>query len=723
MAMSINENLIFALDIGTRTVIGVVCKKEGNVLKVIAQSVIEHDSRSMIDGQVHDIDKVADVVIKVKQELETKVGFPLREVAIAAAGRALKTRCVHVEQDLGDEMDIDSTIINSLELSGVSEAKSQIGEEIRYGEDTFYCVGYSTVSYYLNNYSITNLLNHKGRHVAADVLATFLPQSVVSSLYKVLDICGLKPVSLTLEPIAAIEAVVPENIRLINVVLVDIGAGTSDIAIAKRGSIVAYSMVPVAGDEITETIADGYLVDFNTAETIKRSINKKKKIIFKDIMGNKNTVSSIDVLQMIDGTVQRLGEEISKAIIHYNKDAPKAVFCVGGGSQTPNLIDDLAAKLNIDKNRIVIKKRNSIMNLESCDKLLDGPEGVTVIGIALVAFKKIGHDFINVIINGKEHRIFNSGDLTLCEVLGLIGYNPSFLIARGGKRVKFTLNGEVKRINGAIGIPPEITINSVPANLDTMVSNEDLINIKDACSGRDATPRVKDYLYGYGAVSYILNGVNITIEPECMLNGKAAEFMDIIKDGDTMIISVASTILLQSLKHNISIDNMNIFVNGKNAKPDYIIMDGDKVVIRENSAVDGLSVGTLGNAVMDSNSVLDNHSSHTKDNTVMNGNKSNIKSNIIEDFIYNKEFKISNVAIEKNVTIGNNRGAANNITVLVNGKNVVLQGLKHIFVDIFSVIDFDLSKPKGNVKLLINGRNAQYSEPIKDGEVIEVSWE
>ena len=84
------------------------------------------------------------------------------------------------------------------------------------------------------------------------MLATFLPQEVVESLYTVVQGADMEVYSLTLEPIAAINVAIPEQYRLLNIALVDVGAGTSDIAITKNGSIVAYGMIPMAGDELTE---------------------------------------------------------------------------------------------------------------------------------------------------------------------------------------------------------------------------------------------------------------------------------------------------------------------------------------------------------------------------------------------------------------------------------------------------------------------------------------
>ena len=78
--------------------------------------------------------------------------------------------------------------------------------------------------------------------------------------------------ALTLEPIAAINVLIPPSMRRLNVALVDIGAGTSDIAITDSGTVIAYGMVPIAGDEVTEAISDQYLLDFPMAEKAKREL-------------------------------------------------------------------------------------------------------------------------------------------------------------------------------------------------------------------------------------------------------------------------------------------------------------------------------------------------------------------------------------------------------------------------------------------------------------------
>ena len=110
-------------------------------------------------------------------------------------------------------------------------------------------------------YTIGNLEGHKSKTFGAYLIATFLPEDVVNGLYKAVGVAGLEVVNLTLEPIAAIQVAIPEMYRMLNIALVDVGAGTSDISVTRDGSIIAYGMIPIAGDSLTEVVAKHCLVD------------------------------------------------------------------------------------------------------------------------------------------------------------------------------------------------------------------------------------------------------------------------------------------------------------------------------------------------------------------------------------------------------------------------------------------------------------------------------
>ncbi len=525
-SVDMQSGIIFALDIGTRSIKGIVAEQVGEKLKIKAQYKLEHQSRSMYDGQIHDIPKVAAAVVQVKTQLEKKTGDKLDKVAIAAAGRSLKTVLCRVDQDIDNTVEIDANLVRSLEMSGLQKSYKLLEAE-QTGNAKFYCVGHSVVTYYLNDYVIANLIGHRGESIGADILATFLPDSVVNSLYAVLERSGLEPVSLTLEPIAAIDVAIPEDIRMLNLALVDIGAGTSDIAITSGGAITAYGMVPMAGDEITEAIVDKLLVDFNTAEEIKRQLVTGKDVVYKDILGIENKISSRELAGIVEKELEALADKITDEIRRLNGDrSPKTVFCIGGGSQLPLLDEKIAERLQLPKQRVAVRDRSVLANIVTPKRdVIGGPEGVTVLGIASIALKQIGHDFISVTVNGSECKLFNFQKLTVANVLGQVNYNPRDLIALNGKNLSFYLNGALRQVYGELGRPAQITVNDQPAHLQTKINDGDCIEVVKAVPGKDAELTLKELAKSYG-VGY----------QDILVNGHTAEEDYLINNGDVLEI-------------------------------------------------------------------------------------------------------------------------------------------------------------------------------------------
>ena len=208
------EHLVFGLDIGTRSLVGTVgYRMNDNNFTVVAQCVKEHDTRAMIDGQIHDIPKVTESIQYIKKTLEDQIGRTLGEVCIAAAGRVLKTVTAKACYEFSTETVLLEEHVHSLELLGIEQAYDTIRNEGQVDGGNFYCVGYTPVHYYLNHYMITNLIGHKAKSIEVELLATFLPEEVIDSLYAAVEKAGLNVANLTLEPIAAINVAIPEKLR------------------------------------------------------------------------------------------------------------------------------------------------------------------------------------------------------------------------------------------------------------------------------------------------------------------------------------------------------------------------------------------------------------------------------------------------------------------------------------------------------------------------------
>jgi cell division protein FtsA len=506
---------VFALDIGTRTVVGVVGEQIENELGVGSFEMLDyisepHPKRAMIDGQIEDIRQVAKIVTKVKEQLEERTGIKLEKVSIAAAGRALKTRRISMEYDVANYAGaseqglITADMIRSMEIEAIQKAAAELAAE-RGVVTPYYCVGYSIIGYMLDDYKMISLESHKGNRASVELIATFLPNVVVEGLYSVMDMCGLSVSSLTLEPIAAMNAIIPKEIRLINIALCDIGAGTSDIAISKDGSIVAYAMATIAGDEITEEIIKSYFVDFDTAEAIKQTCCCGEDYTYKDIFGMERVIVAKEFAEKIEPSVEVLATTICDNIIQANDGPPAAVFLIGGGSLVKGLPQAVAAKLELPLERVALGSNESLKSINTGGNVM-GAEFVTPLGIAVTGVMNKGYDFSVITLNDKSIRIFNTNKITVFELLTMAGYKSNEILGRSGHSLTYTINGERKSVRGGGFEPAQILMGNKPVSLYDKITGGDSVTFVPAVCGENARVTLASVVGDSDGLSVTVNG-------------------------------------------------------------------------------------------------------------------------------------------------------------------------------------------------------------------------
>lgn len=702
ISSSMPDDVIFALDIGTRTIIGVVGVQKDERFFVQAAEMIVHESRAMLDGQIHDIAKVAQGAAKVKNALEKKVGFKLTRVSIAAAGRVLKTCQIKVERDVEEGKEIDQQFVSALEMEGIQKAQSEIENSLPTSEkDQYYCVGYSVVTYYLNNYVISTLAGHKGHKAGVEILATFLPQTVVDSLYTVMERVNLEVNFITLEPIAALNLAIPKDLRLLNLALVDIGAGTSDIAITKSGTIIAYAMVPIAGDEVTETIAQNYLVDFETAEKIKVSLTgKEKDIFFTDILDNEVSTKADDIIGVTNPVIDNLARTIAEKILELNGGkTPNAVFLVGGGSQSSGLCEAISIAIGLPKDRVAIRNRSIAKNIDTDESIIDGPDSITPLGILVTTAITKGQDFYYVTVNGKKIRMYNVRKMLVSDALILAGFNPDQLICRSGKSLKFKLNKKDRTIRGSMGKPAEIYLNDKVSGLNNFIEPGDNLTIAPAEKGRDGTILAKDLAEEYEPIYFKFNDQTDTIKPKVLINDIESPLDTPIQHGDR--VDIINDYTLLDIAKLFELDPLvsEFSVNGDSADMEVVLNSGDQILVvprkYQNASSDEIK----------KISEIVNNSDKKESQTT----EEDSKPASIQDILKEVEQKLAE---------------RDGINVYVNEKSVNLPPKKtdYLFIDLFNFIDFDLTSPKGIIMLKLNENDANYTDKIKSGDKIRIFW-
>lgn len=761
---TIDKDYVFGLDIGTRNVVGTVGYNDDEGFHVIAQYSEEHDSRAMIDGQIHDINRVSKTIENVKKTLEEKIKMELTEVCIAAAGRVLRTITTRVAIDYDEETVVSGEDLHTLDLIGVDQAQKILkeNEEEKY---KFYCVGYSVMKYYLNGELFTSLEGHKANKIEEVIIVTFLPEDVVDGLYSAVEKAGLKVANLTLEPIAAINVAIPESFRMLNIALVDVGAGTSDICITRDGSIIAYGMIPYAGDELTEAIVHEYLVDFATAELIKKTSSEEKEVTFDDIMGLSHTIPSKDVWKLVEPIEQKMANAVAEKIIELNGDkAVSAAFVVGGGGRVHGFTDALAKKLDIVKERVAIRGEEVMKNIifESNDLTKDSLI-VTPIGICLNYYEQ-KNNFIMIHFNDEMMKLYDNGHLTVVDAAMQAGWDTDELFPRRGKEIHYTINGTAKMIRGEEGESAVVKMNDSIVGLNTPLEPNCYITIEASTEGGKANCTIEQLEeFTSSTIDFFVSGNKITCPKFVEVNGSLEPGSYEIKEGD--VIETRSFYTVGQIAEFMDVeidDNHSILVNGREADKNTLVYENFDVdwTLTGYGATEGEGGDTIvGNMSEAPEEVKNRNDSDGSTDVDISDEEPTDEPEEIEyeledeDEIQDDSKKEElNKAIAEAIEDTNSTSDPLDITtseidsvvdeiiedasssakeipiplnVIINKEPVTLTGKsKYVFVDIFDFIDFDTRDSRGRaIVTLINDKRCGYSDRLKDGDKIDVYWQ
>jgi cell division protein FtsA len=704
------KKLLFALDIGTRSVVGLVGEETVGGIRLLVTERQEHNTRAMLDGQIHDVTEVAQVLANVKARLTASVG-PLRKVSLAAAGRALCTLTAAAEIDCAGRGALTADDERALELAAIQAAQQQLATSKAVADPTgYYCVGYSVVRFALDGNPIKSLVGQRGKNASIEVIATFLPRPVIDSLQSAIEAVGLEMATLTLEPIAAINVLIPPTMRHLNLALVDVGAGTSDVAITREGSVIGYGMVPFAGDEVTEAVSQNYLLDFKVAETLKRQLGGRngKKVSFTDVLGVTHKLPAEEIITQITPVVGELAQAIANQILALNSTAPQAVLLVGGGSLTPRLPETLAEALGIAQTRVAIRRPDAIEGVFDIPAELCAPDGVTPLGILKLAGGRT-LTFVQITLNNRPLRLFNLGKLSVADALLVAGIDVRSLHGRPGMGITVTINGQKKFIPGTLGQAGQIQVNGSEASFTDGLCEGDVVVVERGTDGSSPRPLLGELAKIPPPYMVMIDEQLVSIGPLITVNGKPAAADTKLGDRDQAICRKPETLAealaligktVESAEHRYIINgNERTFVRW----PEFSVNDKKVVAtapVGENDIITTLPPGppTLGE-------ILGLDEAGGEGYVVLfNGGKCRVPLR------------------RYNITVA---GKAARLTDTVPPGSYIdysCYEIQPMVSDVLLAAEFDpRSLPSASrVSVLVNGEEAEYTMSVKNGDKIDV---
>ncbi|MDB6095974.1 MAG: cell division protein FtsA [Francisellaceae bacterium] len=297
MAKKLEQNLIVGLDIGTSKVVAIV----GHVCSEGRLSLLglgSYPSRGLKKGIVVNIDAVVYSIQKAIEEAEAMSGVHIQAVYTGISGSHIRSFNSHGIVAIRDNE------VSSIDIERVIEAARAIlipsDQKILHVIPREYIID--------NQEGIKEPLGMSGVRLETKVHMVTGSISAAQNIVKSVRRCGLEVEDIILQQIASSDAILTEDERQLGVCIVDIGAGTTDIAVFVNGAIIHTAVIPIAGDQVTNDIAVALRVSSQTAETIKmQSACALSKLVGKEDM--------IEISNVGERGIRRLSKQALAEVI------------------------------------------------------------------------------------------------------------------------------------------------------------------------------------------------------------------------------------------------------------------------------------------------------------------------------------------------------------------------------------------------------------------------
>lgn len=336
---SIDKNYIVAVDIGTEFVKAMIAKIEGDDLEVVGVGRARQDVSDMHSGAIADISGVVRNCEEALAEAEDQAGLQAKRAVIGIAGELVKgtTNTIRYRRPQPDcpldeaEMEF---IIDKVQERAQVKAQRQIALETANEDVEIKLVNSALVGIHIDGYKVSNPLGFQGKDVAVQIYTAFAPMVHIGALERVADELALELVAVAAEPFAVSRSVLGTDASsTFTAILVDVGGGTTDIAVVNDGGVEGTKMFGIGGRSFTRTIASELDLTYDQAEKLK--VNMDNEHIKPTV--KKHLETAID--KTLD--VWLSGVELALSEFDSVDHLPNRILLCGGGSSLEALVQAL----------------------------------------------------------------------------------------------------------------------------------------------------------------------------------------------------------------------------------------------------------------------------------------------------------------------------------------------------------------------------------------------
>lgn len=333
-----DDTYIVALDIGTEFVKALIGRLVDGTVEVVGVGRTHQGLSDMQAGAISDISAVTANCDRALAQAEEQAGVSVRTAIIGIAGELVKgtTTTVRVTRKAVDkpiDMQELERIIRLVQERAEKKAKQQLAWELGGKDVDVRLVNSALVGMEIDGYVVTNPLGFQGRDIVVQLYTAFAPMIHIGALERTAQQLDLDLLAVAAEPFAVSRSVLGDNTDAnMSAILMDVGGGTTDVAVVNDGGVQGTKMFGIGGRAYTRAIERDLSVDFEMAEELKLNLHTKVP---------KNKVATIEKSLQKTLNVWVSGVEVALSEFDKLDHLPNRILLCGGGSSLEMLKDAL----------------------------------------------------------------------------------------------------------------------------------------------------------------------------------------------------------------------------------------------------------------------------------------------------------------------------------------------------------------------------------------------
>lgn len=381
------KDIIVAVDVGTSTVKTVIAQLVSEEEKPRIIGVGVAPSTGVRKGIITDLEEASRAVLSSLEEAERMAGIEIKHATVSVGGNHISSQYSKGVIAVG-KADGEVTQDDIERVIGAAQAISvPLNKEIIHIIPRDYSLD--------NQKNIKDPLGMNGVRLEVDAMIIEGSTPFIRNLTKCVELAGLTIDSFVLSPLAAAQATLSKRQKELGVILVDIGGGSTSIAVFEENDLLHAAILPVGGVHITNDIAIGLRTSIDVAEKVKlefgnampREISKKEDINLAEIDAQEEgMVSRHHVAEIIEARLEEIFVMVNKELKSISKDKllPGGVVITGGTAKLPGCVD-------LAKNVLGLPAQTGFpVALGGLVDKVDEPSFVTVIGLVLWGMENLG---------------------------------------------------------------------------------------------------------------------------------------------------------------------------------------------------------------------------------------------------------------------------------------------------------------------------------------------